>query len=419
MEAISAAQSDHLVASLDFRLKDDSASYVIDRQEVSYFAPSNFYSPTGVKVIRFSLSGTGFLDLSSLVFTALFTNDDSSKVLVPLCQEANSVFSRMRIVIGGSTAEDLQYFNRLSHTLFQCMPHERQEMLGALGFINDTAPSGGTHGVSPSEIPASGSETIVMQPFASGLCTQPLWLPMFALGSGGCVVELELCEATDMCNTASTHSTSWHLSDCRALASVITVDSALMEQYAQHLLSKPFLIPYKSWTTIMNALPDSSDWDVSIARSFTRLCTVMATLSQADSDNNKQVNTLYSPAGTAGDTIQTTLQAGDKKWSIYDRKGAAQQFYFLMQTLGQLNNPQGTISIKRHEFDTFKYINSFDLERVPQASMSGINLSTGGLLTLSMKGVGSTTSNRPTRCYVNCHYDAVAEITAAGCSIHT
>jgi len=419
MEAITAAQSDHLVASLDFRLKDDSASYVLSREEVSFFAPSNYYSPNGVKVIRFSLSGTGFLDLSSLVFSALFTNDDSSKVLVPLCQEANSVFSRMRIVIGGATAEDLQYFNRLSHTLFQCMPHERQEMLGALGFINDTAPSGGTAGVSPSEIPASGSETIVMQPFASGLCTQPLWLPMFALGSGGCVVELELCEATDCVNTTSTYSTSWHLSDCRALCSTISVDSSLMEQYAQHLLSKPFLIPYKSWTTIMNALPDSSDWDVSVARSFTRLCTVMATLSQADSANSKQVNTLYSPASAAGDTIQTTLQAGDKKWSIYDRKGAAQQFYFLMQTLGQLNNPQGTISIKRHEFDTFKYINSFDLERVPQASMSGTNLATGGLLTLSMKGVGTTTSNRPTRCWVNCHYDAVAEITAAGCSIHT
>ena len=86
MEAITAAQSDHLVASLDFRLKDDSASYVVDRQEISYFAPSNFYSPSGVKVLRFSLAGTGFLDLSSLVFSALFTNDDSSKALVPLCQ---------------------------------------------------------------------------------------------------------------------------------------------------------------------------------------------------------------------------------------------------------------------------------------------------------------------------------------------
>ena len=196
------------MSSLDFRLKDDSASYVVDRQEISYFAPSNYYSPTGVKVIRFSLAGTGFLDLSSLVFSALFSNDDSSKALVPLCQEANSIFSRMRIVIGGATAEDLQYFNRLSHTLFQCMPAERQEMLGALGFIGDTAPSGGTAGVSPSEIAASSSETILMQPFASGLCSQPLWLPLFALGSGGCVVELELCEAGDMCNTNSTYSTS-------------------------------------------------------------------------------------------------------------------------------------------------------------------------------------------------------------------
>ena len=78
----------------------------------------------------------------------------------------------------------------------------------------------------------------------------------------------------------------------------------------------------------MNALPDSSDWDVSVARSFTRLCTVMATLSQADTTSSKQVNTLYSPVGVAGDTIQTTLQAGDKKWSIYDRKGSAQHLYF-------------------------------------------------------------------------------------------
>ena len=45
MEAISAAQSDHLVASLDFRLKDDSASYVIDRQEVSFFRPLEFLLP--------------------------------------------------------------------------------------------------------------------------------------------------------------------------------------------------------------------------------------------------------------------------------------------------------------------------------------------------------------------------------------
>ena len=58
-----------------------------------------------------------------------------------------------------------------------------------------------------------------------------------------------------------------------------------------------------------------------------------------------------------------------------------------------------------------KYINVFDLEKVLQASMSGTNLATGGLLTLSMKGVGTSTSNRPTRAYVNCHYDAVAEIT--------
>ena len=63
----------------------------------------------------------------------------------------------------------------------------------------------------------------------------------------------------------------------------------------------------------------------------------------------------------------------------------------LKRGLGHFNNPQGTISIKRHEFDTVKYINAFDLEKVLQAVEDGNGQEGPGLV----GGVGGGTSHTP------------------------
>ena len=70
MESILASTEDHLVSNLAFKLPQNSASYVTDKQQATYFPQGgDVYSPqNGQRVIRFSLSSSGYLDLSSLVF---------------------------------------------------------------------------------------------------------------------------------------------------------------------------------------------------------------------------------------------------------------------------------------------------------------------------------------------------------------
>ncbi len=49
---------------------------------------------------------------------------------------------------------------------------------------------------------------------------------------------------------------------------------------------------------------------------------------------------------------------------------------------------------------------------------SGENLSTGGILSVNLQKVGSA-NDSPTRAYINCLYDAVAELKDSGCFVYS
>ena len=104
-----------------------------------------------------------------------------------------------------------------------------------------------------------------------------------------------------------------------------------MEAYSAHVLSgKALLIPYKTFVCTSSALPDSDDFDVSIARNFTRLCTLFQTFSTTEESITKEVNTFYSPVNAiSSDEFQSVLHIGSKRWSDFDRTGSAQHYYYL------------------------------------------------------------------------------------------
>ncbi len=66
MESTTNAVEDHLIDGLQFRLPS-SASSITDRKSVS-FSPhgGNDYKPSGVKVIKFVLTGNDWLDSSTV-----------------------------------------------------------------------------------------------------------------------------------------------------------------------------------------------------------------------------------------------------------------------------------------------------------------------------------------------------------------
>ena len=162
-----------------------------------------------------------------------------------------------------------------------------------------------------------------------------------------------------------------------------------MEAYSAHVLSgKALLIPYKTFVCTSSALPDSDDFDVSIARNFTRLCTLFQTFSTTEEAITKEVNTFYSPVNTiSSDEFQSVLHIGSKRWSDFDRTGSAQHYYYLLQALGYANSLVSSANIGLGAYKSNSAIYAWDVEKVPQAIMSGYNTSGGQSITTSWKGM--------------------------------
>ena len=150
-----------------------------------------------------------------------------------------------------------------------------------------------------------------------------------------------------------------------------------MEAYSAHVLSgKALLIPYKTFVCTSSALPDSNDFDVSIARNFTRLCTLFQTFSTTEQGITKEVNTFYSPVNAIqSDEFQSILHIGSKRWSDFDRTGSAQHYYYLLQALGYASSLVSSAHIGLGAYKSSSAIYAWDVEKVPQAIMSGYNTS--------------------------------------------
>ena len=69
--ALSSSNTDNLINGLDFSLNQNTASYVEDRPESTWFASSNYFSPTGVRATRANVAGNTFEDLTTMVVTGI------------------------------------------------------------------------------------------------------------------------------------------------------------------------------------------------------------------------------------------------------------------------------------------------------------------------------------------------------------
>jgi len=301
------------------------------------------------------------------------------------------------------------------------MPEDvRRNMATASGL---GAANGGPNGndFAPNDVLANGSVRFTHKPIISGICNCGKYMPLQFLGAGGLVLEWELGGPIDAISTAANHSAVWHIEDIRVQASVINCNSQLQEAYAAHVLSgKSLMIPYKTFTCTSSALPDSNDHDSSIARNFTRLCTLFQTFGRDATETAKDTNTFWNPAGTTGqDDFQSVLQIGSKRWSEFDRTGSAQHYYYLLQALGYANSLVSSANISLAAYKNTSFIAATDVEKVPQAAMSGHNTSGGQQITASWKRFGTATVNRPKRTFFVAHYDAVLELSSTSAQVHS
>ena len=58
MESVISGAEDRLIHMLDYKVSSNSASYVTDRREVSFFpSGGDSYGPSAVRTLRFQLAG--------------------------------------------------------------------------------------------------------------------------------------------------------------------------------------------------------------------------------------------------------------------------------------------------------------------------------------------------------------------------
>ena len=198
METHIQAVDDALIDSLSFKLPN-SANFINDRRSVSFFpSGGNSYSPLGVKIIKFVITGTDWLDPSS-VRIQFRLNNSNGQVLKLLNPLPANFFRRLRIIAGGQVIEDIDCYNRVYNMIHMMLPMERRMNDAAEGFgmgeaahavaYDPDAIVGMQQFLFSPELEAQSSR-VVLFPLFCGLFNQSKFLPLKYLQ--GLQIELEV-----------------------------------------------------------------------------------------------------------------------------------------------------------------------------------------------------------------------------------
>ena len=170
MESLLSQSQDNLIHGLDFSISSNTASYVEERSEQTWFPSGNFFSPNGVRTIRVRVSGNSFVDLSSLVLVGKLTNDVGNHPLKPLTCGLHGMISRFTCYVNGAKAEDVLEYGRTYEMMTRCMPENvRRNLASMSGFLADISPNSGK-GWIPDEMAGGTTLNFLHKPIISGIC---------------------------------------------------------------------------------------------------------------------------------------------------------------------------------------------------------------------------------------------------------
>ena len=289
METHIKATEDALIETLSFKLPS-TANFITDRRSVTFFpSGSNEYSPRGVKMIKFMMTGTDWLDPSTVRIQFKLNNGDTSaprKALHPLNGLPSLFFRRLRILCGVTVIEDIDFYNRVYNVVHTLLPFERRMNDCAEGFglsdaygsyFNDRMKDKGIGFDAGNELPIVRKDRVVLFPLLCGLFNQPKMLPLRFLQ--GLQIELEVCnQYDDPIAVDDVSSNSWKITEPQVKCDVVTLDNQLDNEYTNHLMSgKSLPINFSSFLHQVQSSGQTDRPTISLSRAFTRRKTVYVT----------------------------------------------------------------------------------------------------------------------------------------------
>ena len=310
VEEIAIGVEDRLIDGLSFKLAP-GASYITDRRSVTFHPQgSNIYSSlSGNRLIRIVCTGDSWLDPSTfrLRFDVVNNDTNTNHNLRPLLAPW-AFFRRLRILAGGQLVEDIDFYNRV-HQMFSLLVARESSVNNAaegFGYPTTEAKDLGTPALLTG-IPPTQSQTVLFKPL-SGLLNQPKYLPLRYMPL---TLEFELvqnpidpiADPTLLGDPFDGNNTSilWQIQSVQVKADMCTLDNALDNSYAQHLLSgKSLPINYDTWVSQFQTIASTAPI-VNITRALTRLKSVFVTLDKDFGSGwrniwwRKQWNDFFSP----------------------------------------------------------------------------------------------------------------------------
>jgi len=436
MESILSGGQDFLLPGLSYDLANDQSSYVLNRRNSQLNSNVPEAGPNSVKQVSFNIADpSGFLDLSSLCFQWTVTNTHATAALQPLSALPHCCWSRMIISISSAIAEDIQYLSRTEEMLNRFLPYEKRRAAAAMGFgLASSSENGADHLARP--VAANGGEQrVVWRPLSSGILNSGKLFPGMLLGASGLKITLEIPAASEIARNHANDSQTFSYKDLVCHVDSLQLEESISSQYANMLLSgRSIMIPYQTWdNTLQHLTVQTGSQTCNVAKNFTRLATVFASLAQEEPTvsadlagvQGKLQNQFYLCDQAAGD-VESFITINNKRMPDFNTIGCQMHMKRLLSAMGTYSSVAHGSNINDVAYGCVKgtaaksFVAAFDLEKAAHhgASSSGENLSTGGILSVNLLKVGSAAAS-PSRAYISCLYDCVCELKDSGAFIYS
>jgi len=234
-------------------------------------------------------------------------------------------------------------------------------------------------------------------------------------------------------------STSWSINNVQVKCDVCTLDNALDNSYAQHLLSgKSLPITYNTFISQMQTVAGQDNPLITVSRAITRLKSVFVTLVKdhtgetIPNDGRKVWNDFFSPMHVYNAEgyfkhvqdaeFEFQLQIGSKLFPEYPIRSHNEAYYQLKKTLGVQASAVHNFDITATEYRDRKFVIGTDCEKVLDAGFTGINTRAGDLLSVKFKwndrGVAGGSQYLADRMHIILHSDQIMEIRDTGVAVY-
>ena len=112
MENLLSQSQDNGIHGLDFPSRSNTAPYVEDRSEQTWFPSGSSFNPNGVNTLRVSSCGPHIVDLSSSVLVGTWNNGVATHQLKPLTCGVHGRVERLTCYVSSAKADDILEYGR-------------------------------------------------------------------------------------------------------------------------------------------------------------------------------------------------------------------------------------------------------------------------------------------------------------------